>query len=138
MQDLTEAKLQEELLAMRFCCALVEVRGISVKSAANYFSAVQGWHRGEHGVKKILKEGALTSLPSLIMLRFLAFPMVATLAFRAFSCEDFEGASYLYADYAIDCNIKARIRSCVGLKPAPLFWAGRAWRAHGSHSQRLV
>ena len=36
---------------MRFCCALVEVRGISVKSAANYFSAVQGWHLREHGVK---------------------------------------------------------------------------------------
>lgn len=45
------ARLQEELLAMRFCCALVEVRGISVKSAANYFSAVQGWHLREHGVK---------------------------------------------------------------------------------------
>ena len=45
------ARLQEELLAMRFCCALIEVRGISVKSAANYFSAVQGWHLREHGVK---------------------------------------------------------------------------------------
>ena len=45
------AKLQEELLAMRFVCALVEVRGITVRSAANYWSAVQGWHAREHGVK---------------------------------------------------------------------------------------
>ena len=45
------AKLQEELLAMRFVCALIEVRGISVRSASNYWSAVQGWHAREHGVK---------------------------------------------------------------------------------------
>jgi hypothetical protein len=45
------AKLQEELLAMRFVCALIEVRGISVRSAANYWSATQGWHAREHGVK---------------------------------------------------------------------------------------
>ena len=45
------AKLQEELLAMRFICSLIEVRGISVRSAANYWSAVQGHHAREHGVK---------------------------------------------------------------------------------------
>ena len=45
------ARLQEELLAMRFVCALVEVRGITVKSASTYWSAVQGWHAREHGVK---------------------------------------------------------------------------------------
>ena len=45
------AKLQEEQLAMRFVCALVEVRGISVRSASNYWSATQGWHAREHGVK---------------------------------------------------------------------------------------
>ena len=45
------AKLQEELLAMRFICSLVEVRGITVRSAANYWSAVQGHHLREHGVK---------------------------------------------------------------------------------------
>ena len=36
---------------MRFVCALIEVRGITVRSAANYWSAVQGWHAREHGVK---------------------------------------------------------------------------------------
>jgi hypothetical protein len=45
------AKLQEEILAMRFCCALIEVRGVSVRTAGNYWSAVQGWHAREHGVK---------------------------------------------------------------------------------------
>ena len=45
------AKLQEELLAMRFVCALIEVRGITVRSAAAYWSATQGWHAREHGVK---------------------------------------------------------------------------------------
>ena len=36
---------------MRFVCALVEVRGITPRSAANYWSAVQGHHAREHGVK---------------------------------------------------------------------------------------
>ena len=36
---------------MRFVCSLVEDRGISVESARVYFSAVQGWHAREHGVK---------------------------------------------------------------------------------------
>jgi hypothetical protein len=45
------AKLQEEMLAMRFVCSLIEVRGVSVRSAANYWSAVQGNHLREHGVK---------------------------------------------------------------------------------------
>jgi hypothetical protein len=45
------AKLEEEWLAMRFVCALVEDRGIAVESARVYFSCVQGWHAREHGVK---------------------------------------------------------------------------------------
>ena len=45
------ARLEEEWLAMRFVCALVEDRGITPQSAAVYFSAVQGWHAREHGVK---------------------------------------------------------------------------------------
>lgn len=44
-------KLREEQRAMRFVCALVEIRGISVRSARNYWSAVQGWHAREFGVK---------------------------------------------------------------------------------------
>ena len=45
------ARLEEEWLGMRFVCALVEDRGISPQSAATYFSAVQGWHAREHGIK---------------------------------------------------------------------------------------
>ena len=44
-------KLEDEWLAMRFVCALVEDRGITPNSAASYFSSVQGWHAREHGVK---------------------------------------------------------------------------------------
>ena len=44
-------KLEEEWLCMRFICALVQNRGITPSSAAVYFSATQGWHAREHGVK---------------------------------------------------------------------------------------
>jgi hypothetical protein len=44
-------KLEEEWLCMQFICALVEDRGISPGSAASYFSATQGWHAREYGVK---------------------------------------------------------------------------------------
>jgi hypothetical protein len=44
-------KLEDEWLAMRFVCALVQERGISPQSAYVYFSCVQGWHAREHGVK---------------------------------------------------------------------------------------
>ena len=44
-------KLEEEWVCMQFVCALVQDRGISPSSAAVYFSAVQGWHGREHGVK---------------------------------------------------------------------------------------
>ena len=44
-------KLEDEWLAMRFVCALVEERGVQPDTAAKYFSSVQGWHAREHGVK---------------------------------------------------------------------------------------
>ena len=44
-------KLEDEWLAMRFVCALVQERGISPTSAGQYFSCVQGWHGREHGIK---------------------------------------------------------------------------------------
>ena len=44
-------KLEEEWVCMQFVCALVQDRGITPSSAAVYFSAVQGWHGREHGVK---------------------------------------------------------------------------------------
>ena len=44
-------KLKEEWLAMRFVCALVQERGVSVETASSYWSSVQGWHAIEHGIK---------------------------------------------------------------------------------------
>ena len=58
-------KLQEELLAMQFLCALVEDRAIAPSSAACYFGQVQGWHAKEHGVK--LASGMkLSRLPAML------------------------------------------------------------------------
>jgi hypothetical protein len=48
-------KLEEEWLAMRFVCALVEVRGVAVETARVYFASVQGWHAREYGVKLAVK-----------------------------------------------------------------------------------
>ena len=45
------AKLDEETLFMRFACALIRDRGVTVGTVRNYCSAVQGWHAREHGVK---------------------------------------------------------------------------------------
>jgi hypothetical protein len=44
-------KLAEEQLCMQFIATLVEDRGIEPKTAAKYFSQVQGWHAKETGVK---------------------------------------------------------------------------------------
>ena len=44
-------KLEEELLAQQFVCALVQDRGVAVSTAASYFGQVQGWHAKEHGIK---------------------------------------------------------------------------------------
>lgn len=44
-------KLEEELLAMQFCCALVEDKGLQASTVASYFGQVQGWHAKEHGIK---------------------------------------------------------------------------------------
>ena len=45
------AKLAEEWLAMRFVCSLVQVRGVQPRTAAQYFSSVQGWHLRTFGIK---------------------------------------------------------------------------------------
>ena len=45
------AKLKEETIAMRFCCTLVEERGVTPETARKYFSEVQGYFGREYGVK---------------------------------------------------------------------------------------
>ena len=58
-------KLEEELLAMQFVCALVEDRHVTPDTAANYFGHVQGWHSKEHGIK--LAAGMkLSRLPAML------------------------------------------------------------------------
>ena len=48
--------------------------------------------------------GLRDALPANLFVSFLAFPMVSSLAFRAFRCEDFDdGSSHLMADYSINC-----------------------------------
>ena len=44
-------KLEEEWLAMRFVCDLVEKRGIKPKTASAYFGAAQAWHLRVNGIK---------------------------------------------------------------------------------------
>ena len=52
-----------------------------------------------------LKGGLIRALPYLLGLSFLAFPMVSSLAFQAFSCESFDGdAGFLRADYSLNCD----------------------------------
>ena len=52
-----------------------------------------------------LKGGLIRALPYLLGLSFLAFPMVSSLAFQAFSCESFDGNySFLRADYSLNCD----------------------------------
>ena len=59
----------------------------------------------EKRLSKRLVAGLVASLPWLLPLSFLVFPMVSSAAFRAFSCEDFDdGRSYLRADYAVECG----------------------------------
>ena len=58
-------KLEEELLAMQFCCALVQDRGVKASTAACYFGQVQGWHAKEHGIR--LASGMkLSRLPAML------------------------------------------------------------------------
>ena len=44
-------KLEEEWLAMRFVCDLVERRGIKPKTASAYFGAAQAWHLRRNGIR---------------------------------------------------------------------------------------
>jgi len=52
--------------------------------------------------------GALAALPAMLVISFLAFPAVSSLAFRGLQCEEFEDTrgvqSRLKADYEVDCE----------------------------------
>ena len=47
----------------------------------------------------------LYALPYMLLINFLSFPLVCTIAFAGFDCETFEeGRSYLREDYAVACE----------------------------------
>ena len=52
-----------------------------------------------------LKAGLLNALPRVLLLTFLTFPMVSSMAFRVWSCEEFENGSFMRADYSIECSL---------------------------------
>ena len=55
--------------------------------------------------KSPLKVAGLLALPHLLILSFLVFPMVGSIAFQAFACEDFDnGRSFLRADFSVECG----------------------------------
>ena len=51
-----------------------------------------------------LKAGLLNALPRVLWLTFLIFPLVSSMAFRVWSCEEFENGSFMRADYSIKCS----------------------------------
>jgi len=53
-----------------------------------------------------LKTGLLSALPRVLLLTFLTFPMVSSMAFRVWSCEEFENGSFMRADYSITCSME--------------------------------
>jgi hypothetical protein len=73
------------------------VSGLSVAMRDSLRDSLEDRHQSP------LRVGVLLALPHLLTLTFLVFPTVSSTAFRAFSCEDFEGRSFLRADYAVEC-----------------------------------
>ena len=59
-------------------------------------------------LKSACHTGALAALPAMLVISFLAFPAVSSLAFRGLQCEEFEdsrGVQWrLKADYEVDCD----------------------------------
>ena len=52
----------------------------------------------------VLVDACLRSLPWLLLVLYLLYPSVTSVAFKSFECEDFDdGRSYLRADYSIEC-----------------------------------
>lgn len=57
----------------------------------------------------VLKKRVLVALPAVLVITFIAFPVVSALAFQGLNCEEFEDTRgvrrrYLKADYAVDCD----------------------------------
>ena len=77
---------------------------IGAIAAGCVLAAIRPTNRNGRATAVLAKQGLVQALPLCLLVSFLAFPMVASLAFEAFSCEEFDdGSSYLIADYSVDC-----------------------------------
>ena len=64
------------------------------------------------------EDGLVRALPTLLLLSFLVFPMVSSVAFRAWACEEFEDAAYLRDDYSVTCWTTSEHRRIVRMAVA--------------------
>lgn len=75
--------------------------------------------------KQTLRNGWLKALPSLLALSFFVFPMVSSISFQAFSCEEFDnGKAFLVADFSVECDTsehsKAKALAALGIMLYPV------------------
>ena len=83
----------EQVLMFDVFAPIVLIGAIAAVCA---LAALRPTKRGGRAIAVAVKEGLVQALPACLIVSFLAFPMVASLAFEAFSCEDFDdGTSYL-------------------------------------------
>ena len=76
-----------------------------------------------NSTKETVRVGVLKALPSLLVLSFLVFPMVSSVAFQAFSCEEFDGGkAFLRADFAVECQTPEHSNARVLALVAILFY----------------
>ena len=91
----------------RHCCCggSKSAGGAPTREPKGSLNGLRGTHDSEGSAKSQAMAGLLSSLPGLLILSFLVFPMVSSAAFRAFSCEEFDtGRSYLRADFSVECT----------------------------------
>ena len=87
-------------------------------------------------VPKWVERGLHKALPTLLLLSFLVFPMVSSLAFRAWACEEFEDAAYLRDDYSVTCWTTSEHRRIVRMAVAGILICAPPWRPEPSERHR--
>ena len=100
LQCLGLGRFEQQLLFMMLAPALLAA---IVLASSVAFALLRRKMRSLPRARR-LESGLVEPLPGLLLLSFLVFPSVSSLAFRAFDCEEFDdGSSFLRADYAIEC-----------------------------------
>ena len=123
------------MLAPVFFCLAVLLGCVLRYGLASRLSPVQG----PKDTYSIWKKGALAALPTVLLVSFLAFPIVSSVAFQGlpYACVEFEESPgvqkrYLKADYAIDCDNAEIFQPVVALS-----WVGIV-RRFGSPIRVLI